>query len=146
MKGLMRVLVVAAIAAFVLSSVNEVWRATTFDSELAGLVHRSYGTDPGLAAQIVQLAAAKGITLTPDSPRIAPSGARSEVTVRYAVPLGLGSLSVRWERSVSAFTEGASPYGVPLSEGQTPSTPPPGSGMMGLPSRVGKSLQGAQGR
>jgi len=143
---LVRTVVTALVVVAIYSVVKEIWRATNFDSEFTGLVQRAISGDPTLAERALELAADKGITLVESSFIVTPAGGRTEVTVRYSIPIGLGSLSYRWERGVSAFTEGAAPFGVPLSGAQAPSTPAPGPSTMGLPSRVSKSLRDAQGR
>jgi hypothetical protein len=146
MTRLIRLVLAGLGALLVYSIVNEVWRAVTFDSEYTGVVQRAYSGDPLLETEVARLAADKSITLIDNSFRVIPAGGRTEVAVRYTVPLGLGSLHYVWERSVSAFTEGAAPFGAPLSGAQTPSAPRPGPGMMGAPSAVRRSLQNATGR
>ncbi len=146
MKGLLRILALAAVALLVYSAVSGTWRAMSFDSEFAGLVHRTVTGDPSLPHAVVELAAARGITLGQDAVEIRPMGGSSEVTVRYSVSIGIGSLAYAWQRSVSAMTEGASALGAPHASEGTPSTPPPSSGMLGLPSRVRQSLSGVGGQ
>ncbi|MBN1425141.1 hypothetical protein JXA88_11345 [Candidatus Fermentibacteria bacterium] len=145
MRGLVRLTALIVVGALLYSVVIEVWRAITFDSEFTGLVHRARRADAQLCEDVRRLAEAKDIVLVDRSMEVTPAGSRSQVSVRYTVPLGLGGVAVTWERAVSAFTEGAAPFGAPLAGEQAPSAPRPGSGTMGLPSQVRKSLRGAQG-
>lgn len=146
MRDFVRLVCLVVVGALVYSVVTEVWRAITFDSEFTGLVHRARWADAELSEGIGKLAAAKGIVLVDNSLVVARAAQCCEVSVRYAVPLGLKGFAVKWERVVSAFTEGAAPFGAPLAGEQAPSTPRPAPGVRGLPSQVRKSLRDARGR
>lgn len=131
----------ALLLAALVSTGRQVWRGVTFDSEFAGLVG-SARRGSALLDSVRLLAAERGIVLEEGFPQALPTpSGRTEVVVRYSIPVGVGPLSWVWHRQTSATTDVADLLGAPPPEATSPS-PTPAPGMLGLPARVRQQLQG----